>query len=70
VSKNFWMIWLAPAAAWAIYMCWLSGYRSGYEQGHTEAWDSASAALANVSDPLPNHYQSVALRAHAAGGKR
>jgi len=70
VSKNSWMIWLAPAAAWAIYMCWLSGYRSGYEQGHTEAWDSARHALANVSQPMPHHYQSVALGADPADGKR
>lgn len=62
-SKQTWMIWLAPAAAWAIYMCWLAGYRSGFEQGHAMAWDSAHHAFATVEKPLPNHYQWVALAA-------
>jgi hypothetical protein len=65
VNKNAWMIWLAPAAVWGIYMCWLAGYRSGFEQGHTQAWDSAQDALVSISAPLPHHYQSVALGANA-----
>jgi hypothetical protein len=62
-TKQAWMIWLAPAAAWSIYMCWLAGYRSGFEQGHAMAWDSAHQAFANVEKPLLNHYQWVALAA-------
>jgi hypothetical protein len=64
VSKHSWMLWLAPLTVWAVYMCWLTGYRSGYEQGHVEAWDSARQALMNVSADLPHHYQysEVAFR--------
>ncbi len=45
MSKHGWMLWVAPAAIWAVYMCWLTGYQSGYEQGHSAAWASARAAL-------------------------
>uniref|UniRef100_A0A7C2JYX8 LemA family protein n=1 Tax=Schlesneria paludicola TaxID=360056 RepID=A0A7C2JYX8_9PLAN len=69
MSKNSWLIWLVPAAAWAVYMCWLAGYRSGYEQGHTEAWDSARKALMTVSKDLPHHYQSVAFQSQAESGR-
>jgi hypothetical protein len=31
--------------AWLGTMCWLSGYRSGYDLGNHEAWDQARAAL-------------------------
>ena len=45
MTKHSWMLWMAPVAAWTVYMCWLSGYQNGYEQGHTAGWDTARNAL-------------------------
>lgn len=41
MTKHGWTLWLAPAAVWAVYMCWLAGYQSGYEQGLDTGWSSA-----------------------------
>lgn len=36
--------------AWLGTMCWLSGYRSGYDLGNQQAWDQARAALPIFAD--------------------
>lgn len=41
MSKHAWLIWATPVALWAVYMCWLSGYQVGYEEGHDSGWQSA-----------------------------
>lgn len=34
------------ALTYLAYLTWLTGYRAGYEQGATKAWDNARKALA------------------------
>jgi hypothetical protein len=41
MAKHGWLVWLTPLACWAIYMCWLTGYQSGYQVGHVDGWDTA-----------------------------
>jgi hypothetical protein len=45
MSKHGWMLWLAPVAAWAVYMCWLTGFQTGYDAGHTDGWATARKAF-------------------------
>ncbi len=52
MTKHSWMLWLAPAAVWAVYMCWLTGYQNGYEQGHNEGWETARTALMPPRDDV------------------
>jgi hypothetical protein len=60
MSRQFWMLWLMPVGAWAVYMCWLTGYQSGYEAGHDDGWtkavhlsDDGTARLASISREVP-----------------
>lgn len=52
MTKHSWMLWMAPVAVWAVYMCWLTGYQSGYDQGHTAGWDTARSAFMPSAVPL------------------
>ena len=45
MSKHCWLLWLVPAAFWAVSMCWLTGYQNGYEQGHSAGWETARHAF-------------------------
>ncbi len=45
MTKHSWTLWLAPAAVWAVYMCWLTGYQNGYEQGHNAGWETARSSF-------------------------
>lgn len=45
MNKHGWMLWLAPVAVWTVYMCWLTGFNSGYEAGHTDGWATARKVL-------------------------
>lgn len=38
MTVNSWKLWLAPFALWGVYVCWHSGYQSGYAEGHQTAW--------------------------------
>lgn len=38
MTVDSWKLWLAPFALWGIYVCWHSGYQSGYAEGHQTAW--------------------------------
>jgi hypothetical protein len=48
MTKHGWMLWLAPIAVWAVYMCWLTGFQSGYEAGHNDGWDTARRSFMPV----------------------
>lgn len=61
MTKHGWMLWLAPVAVWGVYMCWLSGYQSGYDQGHCEGWDTARASFMPATASLDSPYLSTAF---------
>jgi len=41
MTKHAWLVWLVPLLSWAVYLCWMTGYRNGYEAGHNDGWNTA-----------------------------
>ena len=52
MANQSWKLWLVPFGFWGLYVCWYSGYQSGYADGHETAWNMArpspSAILAET----------------------
>lgn len=51
-SRTSWMLWLVPLGLWAVYLCWLTGYRNGYESGHDDGWNTARKTINNGATQL------------------
>lgn len=45
MANQTWKLWLVPFGLWGLYLCWYSGYQSGYAEGHETAWDMAQPHL-------------------------
>ena len=49
-----WKLWLVPFAIWGVVMAWYAGYQSGYQDGHSTAWEmsrrTVAFALSDQSD--------------------
>lgn len=45
MKNHAWILWLAPIGVWAVYMCWLTGFQSGYDAGHNDGWATARRAF-------------------------
>lgn len=41
-----WKLWLVPLSLWGLYLCWHTGYQSGYADGHETAWRMSRPAFA------------------------
>ena len=55
MTVESWKLWLIPFALWGVFVCWNSGYQSGYAEGHQTAWkmsrpDLSFAAMESASD--------------------
>ena len=45
MANQSWKMWLVPFGLWALYLCWYSGYQSGYADGHETAWGMSRPSL-------------------------
>ena len=45
MANQSWKMWLVPFGLWALYLCWYSGYQSGYADGHETAWSMSQPSL-------------------------
>ncbi len=61
-SKALSLTVAVAAVLWMGSMLWLTGYKQGYEEGSTTAWDDARSALSPslVSDASAD-YEEVSL---------
>lgn len=53
MANQNWKLWLVPFGLWGLYLCWYSGYQSGYADGHETAWSMSrpSFAMAAMEPP-------------------
>lgn len=66
MSKSVGVLLAVFAAAQLGYATWLAGYRAGYDDGATKAWDNARAALMprdDVAEPELTQLDRPALLA-------
>ncbi len=66
MANQSWKLWLVPFGLWGLYVCWHSGYQSGYADGHETAWSMARPSLA-LSDAEPARELAEVLSADEAG---
>lgn len=45
MMKSVWHWMGIPIAAYCVFMLWLSGFQSGYDQGQNDAWKRARSAF-------------------------
>jgi len=66
-----WKVWLVPFGFWGLYLCWYSGYQSGYADGHETAWDMArpNLVLAAINEP-PREFREMESLRESEGIKR
>ena len=52
MANQNWKLWLVPFGLWGLYLCWYSGYQSGYADGHETAWSmSRPSLIASTDEP-------------------
>ena len=55
-----WKLWLIPFAFWGVYLCWNSGYQSGYAEGHQTAWRMSRSIVVVASTESPSEREDDA----------
>ena len=53
MANQSWKLWLVPFGLWGLYLCWYSGYQSGYADGHETAWSMSRPSLVASAEESP-----------------
>ena len=53
MANQSWKLWLVPFGLWGLYLCWYSGYQSGYADGHETAWNMSQPSLVMAATEPP-----------------
>ena len=62
MANQTWKLWLVPFGLWGLYLCWYSGYQSGYADGHETAWSMSRPSLvAAASEPAGDFSEPSSL---------
>lgn len=60
MANQSWKLWLVPFGLWGLYLCWYSGYQSGYADGHETAWSMSQPSLIMAStEPSPGFAENA-----------
>ncbi|MBC8113019.1 MAG: hypothetical protein H7062_01455 [Candidatus Saccharimonas sp.] len=56
MANQSWKLWLVPFGLWGLYLCWYSGYQSGYADGHETAWSMSRQSLIATASASPMEF--------------
>lgn len=56
MANQSWKLWLVPFGLWGLYLCWYSGYQSGYADGHETAWSMSRPSLIAAASESPMEF--------------
>jgi hypothetical protein len=59
MANQSWKLWLVPFGLWGLYLCWYSGYQSGYADGHETAWSMSRPSLVAAISDSPGEISAI-----------
>lgn len=61
MANQTWKLWAVPFGLWGLYLCWYSGYQSGYADGHETAWSMSRPSLVASTDEISMEFAETSL---------